>query len=52
MKFYKFKFTQVQPCHHRWPASVGWGLPAEEYDPLEIDFYHGCRNWFLPPWKL
>ena len=32
-------------------ASVSWGLPAEEADPLEIDVYHG-RYWFLPLWKL
>ena len=47
-------------------ASVSWGLPAEEPDPLEIDVYHG-RYWFfttmeivfttmesdfLSPWKL
>ena len=33
------KFIQVQPCHHRWPASVSWGLPAEEHE--------SSWNWFF-----
>jgi len=55
------KFTQVQPCHHRWPDQwrlqwVGGCLQKSMillkliFITIEIDFYHH-GSWFLLLWK-